>query len=263
MAPTPAPSEAVPDAAARRFGGVARIHGPDALAALGAAHVVVAGVGGVGSWAVEALARSGLGHLTLIDMDHVAESNVNRQIHALESTLGRSKIEAMAERIAQISPGCTVTCIDDFIDPGNVADRVPAGADVVVDAIDASAAKAALIALCVQRGQAVIVCGGAGGRSDPLQLATGDLAGSRHDPLLASVRARLRRTYGLARSGRFGVPALWFDAPAPATLRMPEADAGAPLACAGYGSLVTVTAPMGFAAASLALERVLALRRRR
>src|SRR5690606_17947009 len=135
-----------------------------------AAHVVVVGVGGVGSWAAEALARSAVGRITLVDMDHVAESNINRQVHALDTTLGRSKIVVMAERIAEISPGCRVDCIDDFVDPGNVAALLPPDADVVIDAIDAPAAKAALVAACVQRAQALIVCGAAGGRIDPLHL---------------------------------------------------------------------------------------------
>src|SRR5690606_26719616 len=222
---------------------------------------VVVGVGGVGSWAAEALARSAVGRITLVDMDHVAESNINRQIHALDTTLGRSKIEAMAERIAAISPRCRVDLVDDFVDPGNASVLVPADADVVIDAIDSPAAKAALVAACVARGQAVIVCGGAGGRTDPLQLRQGDLADSRHDPLLASLRARLRREHGFPRAGkgRFGVPALWFDAPGPGGIA-PAGGSGTPLACAGYGSLVTVTAPLGFAAAGLALQRALALR---
>ncbi len=246
---------------ARRFGGVARLFGAAALEALGASHIVVVGVGGVGSWAAEALARSAVGRITLVDMDHVAESNINRQIHALDTTLGRSKIEAMAERIAAISPRCRVDLVDDFVDPGNASVLVPADADVVIDAIDSPAAKAALVAACVARGQAVIVCGGAGGRTDPLQLRQGDLADSRHDPLLASLRARLRREHGFPRAGkgRFGVPALWFDAPGPGGIA-PAGGSGTPLACAGYGSLVTVTAPLGFAAAGLALQRALALR---
>ncbi len=247
---------------ARRFGGVARSYGAGALDALAASHLVVVGVGGVGSWAAEALARSAVGRITLVDMDHVAESNINRQVHALDTTLGRSKILAMAERIAAISPQCRVDCVDDFVDPGNVASLVPSDADVVIDAIDAPAAKAALIATCVRRGQVVVVCGGAGGRVDPLQLASGDLASTRHDALLASVRSRLRREHGFPRagSGRFGVPALWFDAPALGSLVQPGANAGTPLACSGYGSLVTVTAPLGFAAAAQALGRALALR---
>jgi tRNA A37 threonylcarbamoyladenosine dehydratase len=249
---------------ARRFGGVARLFGEGALDALSASHIVVVGVGGVGSWAAEALARSGVGCITLVDMDHVAESNINRQVHALDTTLGRSKIEAMAERIAGISPLCRVDRVDDFVDPANVSERVPAAADVVIDAIDAPAAKAALVATCVRRGQAVVVCGGAGGRIDALCLARGDLADTRHDPLLASLRARLRREHGFPRAGhgRFGVTALWFDSPGLAGT-VPARGSGTPLACAGYGSLVTVTAPLGFAAAGVALQRALSAHRGR
>lgn len=224
--------------------------------------MVVVGVGGVGSWTAEALARSGVGRITLIDMDHVAESNINRQIHALDTTLGRSKIAAMAERIAAISPQCRVDCIDDFVDPDNASSLVPPDADIVIDAIDAPAAKAALVAACVRRGQAVIVCGGAGGRIDSLPLAHGDLSASRYDPLLASVRSRLRREHGFPRvgGGRFGVSALWFDAALPAGTQRAGGAAGTALACSGYGSLVTVTASLGFAAAGLAIGLALALR---
>jgi len=193
----------------------------------------VAGVGGVGSWAAEALARSGVGALTLIDLDHVAESNINRQVHALEATLGAAKGETMARRIAQISPACVVH---------------------VVDAIDQPRAKAAIVALAVARGQPLVVCGAAGGVTDGLTLRRGDLAHTRGDPLLASVRARLRRHHGFAREleREFAVDALYF-AGARGGRQGGDAAPGAPLACAGYGSIVTVTAAMGFAAAGLAI----------
>jgi len=224
------------------------------------AHAVVVGVGGVGSWVAEALARCGIGRLTLVDMDHVAESNVNRQVHALGSTLGASKIVTMAARIADISPGTTVDCIDDFVTVDNVAALVDAAADVVVDAIDAPRAKAALIGLCVARGQATVVCGAAGGRTDPLALRRTDIAEARGDALLASVRARLRRDHGFTRErGRpFGIEAIWAPAPHTPGAR-PEAPepAGMPLACAGYGSVVMVTAAMGFAAAADAIDAIL------
>lgn len=244
----------------RRFGGVARLYGAAASARLRAAHFVVVGIGGVGSWAAEALARSGAGALTLIDLDHVAESNVNRQVHALDATLGAAKGEAMRERIAGIWPGCRVSLVDDFVTADNAAALLPEGA-VVVDAIDQPRAKAAMIALCRRRGQPLVVCGGAGAVSDGLSLRRSDLALVKGDPLLASVRARLRREHGFPREiGRsFGVPVLHFEGQ---RVRAAEPDAlvcapGAPLACAGYGSLVTVTAPMGFAAAALALEAAL------
>ncbi len=239
---------------ARRFGGVARLLGDAALDRLRAAHVAIAGIGGVGSWVAEALARSGVGRITLIDLDHVAESNINRQVHALESTLGAAKIDAMERRIAQISPHCSVVVIDDFVTHDNAARLLPEGA-IVVDAIDQPRAKAAMAALCVRRGQPIVVCGAAGAVVDPLALRRADLANARGDRLLASTRARLRRDHGFTREpGRaFGVDALYFDA------RRAEAPArseggGAALACAGYGSIVTVTATMGFAAAAFAID---------
>ncbi len=246
--------------AERRFGGVARLFGDEGLARLRAAHVVVIGIGGVGSWAAEALARSGVGRLTLIDLDHVAESNVNRQVLALESTLGAAKIEVMAARIADIAPQCRVECVDDFVSAGNVADLVPGPPALVLDAIDGAPAKAALIAHCVARAQPIVVCGAAGGRIDPLALRREDLAGTRGDALLASVRARLRRNYEFPRAGRgaFGVTAI-HSTELPLGLGGESAALGEPgtaLSCAGYGSIVTVTAAMGLAAAALVMEQL-------
>lgn len=213
------------------------------------------GVGGVGSWAAEALVRSGLGAITLIDLDHVAESNLNRQIHALHSTLGAAKVSVMHDRLRDIAPDCRVQATDAFIDPGNVMQLVPEGA-VVVDAIDAPRAKAALIALCRARAQALVVCGAAGGRSDPLALAEDDLALIRGDALIAAVRARLRREHGFPREPgrRFGVSVI-HSREAPAGTR--GAGAGAGLSCAGYGSVVTVTAAMGMAAAARAIRAII------
>jgi tRNA A37 threonylcarbamoyladenosine dehydratase len=247
------------DGAPRRFGGVARAYGATGAARIAGAHVVVVGVGGVGSWAAEALARCGVGRLTLVDLDHVAESNVNRQVHALGSTLGASKVEVMAARIADISPSTVVDRVDDFVSVDNVAALMPAAADVVIDAIDAPRAKAALIAHCVAHGVPVVVCGGAGGRLDPLALGRSDLADAKGDALLASVRARLRRDHAFPRERGmcFGVEAIW--SPAPAGGARPESpdEAGMPLACSGYGSVVMVTAAMGFAAASDAVAALL------
>lgn len=254
----------------RRFGGVARLYGDAAADRIRAAHVVVIGIGGVGSWAAEALARCGVGRLTLIDMDHISESNVNRQVHALGSTLGASKIEVMAVRIADISPEIHVDLIDDFVTVENAQATVSSDADVVIDAIDAPRAKAAVIALCAARAQPIIVCGAAGGRVDPLALRRTDLTEVRGDPLVASVRARLRREHGFTRekAKRFGVEAIWSPSPPGASGRAVrtireegEGDAsnapGAPLACSGYGSTVMVTAAMGLAAAAWAVEAML------
>lgn len=239
----------------RRFGALARLHGERGLLALQAAHVCVIGVGGVGSWAAEALARSAVGRLTLIDLDHVAESNLNRQVHALHSTLGAAKVQVMKARIADIAPRCAVATVEDFLNVDNVEALVPADA-VVVDAIDQVRPKAALAALTKARGQALVMCGAAGGRIDPLRLVRGDLALVHGDALLASVRARLRRDHGFTRErGRpFDVPVICSDEP---VTGQRGAEAGAPLACAGYGSVVTVTAAMGFAAAAWALAFVL------
>jgi len=195
----------------------------------------------------------------LIDLDHVAESNVNRQVHALGSTLGASKVDVMATRIADISPSTTVERVDDFVTVDNVASIVPPSADVVIDAIDAPRAKAALIAQCVARGVPVVACGGAGGRLDPLALRRSDVADAKGDALLASVRARLRRDHAFPRERgvRFGVEAIWSPAPAGGARPESPGEAGMPLACAGYGSVVMVTAAMGFAAAADAVSAVL------
>lgn len=251
----------------RRFGGVTRLHGGQALEKLSRAHVCIAGVGGVGSWCVEALARSGVGRLTLIDMDHVAESNINRQLPALESTLGASKIEVMRARIVDISPGCTVHAVDDFVTASNVEALVPSDA-VLVDAIDQPRVKAAMIARARARSQWIVVCGAAGARIDPLQLRREDLALTRGDALLSSVRSRLRREFGFSREPgrRFGVPVIYsIEPPRPLpgaceSAVLPDSidsPPGSPLSCGGYGSVVTVTAPMGFAAAAAVLEHLL------
>jgi len=241
---------------ARRFSGVARLFGGDAFERIAAAHVCVIGLGGVGSWAAEALARSGVGRLTLIDLDHVAESNLNRQVLALQSTLGAAKVDAMRARVADIAPDCAVTVVDDFVTPENAARLVPPDA-IVVDAIDQVRAKVALVALCRERRQKLVVCGGAGGRHDPLRLRRDDLAGTKGDALLSSVRARLRREHGFPREPgkRFGVEAIYSDEHMSGARGSGEAaEGGAALSCAGYGSLVTVTAAMGMAAAARALD---------
>ncbi|MCX8003888.1 MAG: tRNA threonylcarbamoyladenosine dehydratase [Burkholderiaceae bacterium] len=244
----------------RRFGGVARLYGAAAFARLRAAHAVVVGIGGVGSWAAEALARSGVGHLTLIDLDHVAESNVNRQVHALTDTLGQAKVAAMAARIAGIDSLARVDAVEEFVTVENAATLVPA-ADVVLDCIDQVAPKAALLAACHARGLAVLTCGAGGGRSDPTRIRRADLALAEGDPLLAKVRYRLRRHHGFPRAGagrrarKFGVEAVYSDEPVRG-----RGTAGAPLSCAGYGSVVTVTAALGLALAAAALDRLVAAR---
>ncbi len=248
----------------RRFGGIERLYGSGALTRAANAHVTVIGIGGVGSWAVEALARSGIGRLTLIDLDHVAESNINRQVQALGSTLGAAKVLAMRERILAINPDCDVACIEEFIDERNIAELLPA-CDAVIDAIDQVRAKAALIAHCRRAGLRIVTTGGAGGRVDPTRIEVIDLARTTQDALASKVRAKLRKDYGFSRDPkqRFGVECVFSPEQAPrgaagcATPEAEEFDAGAGLNCAGYGSSVAVTASFGFAAAARVLAAIL------
>jgi tRNA A37 threonylcarbamoyladenosine dehydratase len=262
----PAGLPALPEAdQVRRFAGVARLHGTAALQRFAAAHVVVVGIGGVGSWAAEALARSAVGRLTLIDLDHIAESNTNRQIHAIGETYGQAKVQAMAARIMAINPACEVCAVEDFVTPENVAQRIPA-ADAVIDCIDHVEAKAALLAWCVRQGIAAVSCGAGGGRVDPTRIRSADLARASGDPLLAKLRYRLRREHGFPRESgsgrvrRFGVTAVFSDEPVQPPRRDDAVEPGGAtthgLACSGYGSSVTVTAPLGFAAAALVLRRL-------
>lgn len=248
-------STASPDDS-RRFSSVLRLRGAAALAAYGNARVCVVGIGGVGSWAAEALARSGVGHLGLVDLDHVAESNINRQAHALDATVGKAKVQAMGERIAAINPRCSLALIDDFITPENAA-ALLAGFDLVIDAIDQVRAKVAMIAFCRAEKIPLIVAGGAGGKSDPGCIRIADLAHTEQDPLLAKVRSRLRREHAFPRQGKFGISAVYSTE----TQRLPAAaDCAAPsgsgINCAGFGSSVCITASFGFFAAAAALQEI-------
>ena len=255
----------------RRFGGIARLYGESALTSFKQAHVCVIGVGGVGSWAVEGLARSAIGKITMIDLDHLSESNVNRQLHALTDTLGKSKVDALAERIAQINPFCVVTRIEEFIDPDNVATLIPAGQfDYVIDAIDNTRAKTALVVHCRANHIPLVTIGSAGGQVDPTRIAVCDLSRTEQEPLLARVRKRLRRLHGFPRGtkNKFGIDAVYSTEP----VRHPELCATDDetnsemnseineglngLNCAGYGSAVVVTASFGFVAAGLVLRKL-------
>jgi tRNA A37 threonylcarbamoyladenosine dehydratase len=241
----------------RRFGGTERLYGPGSLARLAASHACVIGIGGVGSWAAEALARAGIGRLTLIDLDHVAESNINRQAHALEDTLGMAKVAAMRARIALINPDCAVACVEEFVTADNVATLLPAS-DLVLDCIDQVKAKAALIAHCRRNKIAVVTTGGAGGRTDPTRIRVDDLARTTQDALASKLRAKLRKDYGYPRDAKkkFGVPCVFSDEqirrPARAdSCELDDHPAGLHgLNCAGYGSSMAVTAGFGLAAAA-------------
>lgn len=237
----------------RRFTGVSRLYGDDGFSRIRSARVTVVGVGGVGSWAAEALARSGVGRLVLIDLDVVAASNLNRQAHATLANLGRNKVDAMRERIASFAPDCVVDTVDDFVTPDNATTLIAGEPDVVIDAIDQVRAKAALVAACVATSVPVIVCGGAGGKTEAAALQHADLAFTRQDALLSKLRAQLRKTYGFPRGDRkFGVTAVFSDEQQAGQ----PADGGAGLACAGYGSAMHMTASMGLLAAGIALKQL-------
>lgn len=254
----------------RRFAGVARLYGEPGLQAFEKAHVLVAGLGGVGSWAVEALARSGIGELTLVDFDHIAVSNVNRQLHAIEDNFGKSKSEAMAERVRQINPQIKLKVIDEFLSPDNLDAHLRKNAEnpffIVLDATDDVKMKIALVAYCESRDEIsrnrnaersdkksavipVVICGGAGGKLDPSRIKAADLAKTTQDPVLSKIRYALRKEYGFSNDPKkkLGITAIYSDEP-----RQGVASGG--LSCAGYGSAVTVTATFGFVAAAEVLK---------
>lgn len=242
----------------RRFGGLERLYGVQGAARIRAAHVVVVGIGGVGSWTAEALARSGVSRLTLIDMDHVAESNINRQIHALTSTVGQAKIEAMRDRIAQINPACQVDCIDDFVEPENWLQLLPSGADAVIDACDQVKAKAEMAAHARKTKQCFISVGAAGGKRMAHLVDISDLSATTHDPLLSQLRYRLRKQYGAPKDGkRMGVMCVFSkEAVAPPDASCSIEGGDGTLNCHGYGSVVAVTATFGQCAAGWVLDQL-------
>jgi tRNA A37 threonylcarbamoyladenosine dehydratase len=257
----PAPQSTPFDAdAERRFGGLRRLYGDADYLRLRGARLAVVGLGGVGSWAAEALARSGVAELVLIDLDHVAESNINRQVQALGATVGMAKAEALRQRIADIHPDCQVRCIEEFVDeqnwPGLLAGQV---IDGVVDACDQVRAKACLAAWALESGTPLVTVGAAGGKREPHRLEVDDLAAVTHDPLLASLRQRLRKFHGAARQGKMHVSCVYSREPVHLPLAAPgEACAvDGSLNCHGYGSTVTVTASFGMAAAAELLKQFL------
>ncbi|NAX45657.1 tRNA cyclic N6-threonylcarbamoyladenosine(37) synthase TcdA [Photobacterium halotolerans] len=251
----------------QRFGGTRRLYGHQEVEILRAAHVCVIGIGGVGSWAAEALARSGIGQLTLIDMDDVCVTNINRQIHAMSGTVGRSKIEVMAERIALINPDCKVNLIDDFITPENIPEYIGSQFDYVLDAIDSVKPKAALLAFCKRNKIKVITTGGAGGQVDPTQIQISDLAKTIQDPLAAKIRNMLRRFYNFSKNParKFGIDCVFSTE----QLKYPQADGSVCEAkstaegpkrmdCAtGFGAATMVTATFGFVAVSRILQKLI------
>lgn len=254
----------------RRFSGVRRLYGEQGLAKLQAAHACIIGIGGVGSWAVEALARSAVGHITLIDLDNIAESNINRQLHAIDGIFGMAKVTAMAQRIKAINPACVVQEIEEFVTSENVAEMLNSGFDMVLDAIDDARAKVAIAAYCKKNNIQLVTVGGAGGRLDPTKIKQGDLSQVVGDRLLAKVRNQLRRDHGFPKAptsakksaAKFGITAVYSDeqvlqpnAEIEQSCEVETAITG--LNCAGYGSSVCVTAPFGMAAAAIVLNQLL------
>lgn len=257
----------------RRFGGLRRLYGPAGYGRLRAARVAVVGLGGVGSWAAEALARSGVAALTLIDLDHVAESNINRQVQAVGQTIGLSKAVALGRRIADIHPGCRLHPVEEFVDDANWPALLPEPVDAVVDACDQARAKAVLAAWALQYKVPYVCSGAAGGKRHAWRIQVDDLAAATHDPLLAGLRQRLRARHGAPRTGPMGLRCVFSREPVAPPARPESADVAASatdgdvcdtaavtdgtLNCQGYGSTVTVTAAFGLAAAGEAIEQML------
>jgi len=251
----------------QRFGGIQRLYGLQAADILKSAHICVIGIGGVGSWAAEGLARSGIGKITLIDHDDIAASNINRQLHSLSNTLEKSKVEVMAERIKQINANCQCHIIDDFITHANLKKYLEHNYDFVIDAIDSVKFKSAIIYYCKRNKIPIITTGGAGGLIDPTAIQVADLSKTWNDPLAAKVRSQLRYEYNFTKNPKrsFGIPCVFSTE----QQRYPQEDGsvdfakpgvkGVSLDCAmGFGSSSCVTAPFGFIAAAKAIEKIIA-----
>ena len=248
----------------RRFGGIGRLYGERALETFRHSHVCIIGIGGVGSWAAEALARSAIGHITLIDLDHVAESNINRQLHALSGTLGMAKVQVMAERIVQINPDCKVDAIEEHLTLDNLHTLLTIHYNYVIDCIDGFRIKAALIAYCKRNRIRVITVGGAGGQIDPACIQVADLSRTEHDALFSKTRQLLRQEYNFSRNlkRRFDIPCVYSleqpvfpSADGDVSPEKPDNTGG--LSCAGgLGSVTAVTATFGMVAAAYVLKKL-------
>ncbi len=261
-------SSSTPTSQAERFGGIARLYGTEPMAIIEQMHICVVGLGGVGSWVVEALARTGVGRLTLIDFDIIKAGNINRQLPALTSTLEQKKFAALAARVAQINPACRCHTIDDFLTERTLDDYLAPGRgyDYVIDAIDSIKFKAAMINHCKRNKIPIITTGGAGGLNDPTRIEIADLAKTYNDPLASKVRSTLRRDYGFTKNLKknFGVECVFSSQ----QQVYPKADGsvsqekpgihGVSLDCSfGYGSASFVTGTFGFIAAARAINKIL------
>lgn len=247
----------LPADSARRFGGLQRLYGVAPAERIQRSHVAIVGIGGVGSWVAEALARTGVGEITLIDMDHVAESNINRQVHALTTSLGQAKVHAMQQRIALINPQCKVHCVDAFVEPGNWPQLLPDKVTAVVDACDQVKSKAAMADWARHSRALFVAVGAAGGKRHGHLVDVADLSQVTHDPLLAQVRYQLRKFHGAPKEGKsMGVHCVFsreaVAAPDPSCALQSDGS----LNCHGYGSSVTVTATFGLCAAGLVMDKI-------
>ncbi|MFW1858290.1 tRNA threonylcarbamoyladenosine dehydratase [Acinetobacter defluvii] len=238
----------------RRFAGVAKIYGDDEFQHYGKSHVMVIGIGGVGSWAVEALARTGIGELTLVDMDSIAASNINRQLPAMTSTLGQEKIEVMAERCRSINPRIKINLVDDYLTADNIKEILTDRPDLILDCIDDVKAKLALMLHCRFNKIPLIVSGGAGGKLDPLKIRVADLSKTEQDPMLAKLRTQLRGM-GICKKpkDKFGITCVYStDNPFSST----DVCVSAGLRCGGYGSAVVVTSSFAMVAVAEVLKKL-------
>ena len=244
----------------QRFGGIGRLYTPEGLSKLRQAHVCVIGIGGVGSWAVEALARTGIGKITMIDMDDICVTNINRQIHAMTGTVAQLKTESMKERVERINPECVIEIIDDFISPENIPEYLNRGYDYVIDAIDSVKTKAALIAYCKRNKIKLITTGGAGGQTDPSQIQIADLIKTIQDPLASKVRSLLRKEYNFSQNTKrkFGVDCVFSTQPLIFPKMGESCEISATMNCAnGFGAVTMVTATFGFFAVSRVVDKLL------
>lgn len=251
----------------QRFGGIARLYGDAGLRHLFQSHVAIIGIGGVGSWVAESLVRSGIGEITLIDMDDICITNSNRQIHALTSTVGKQKIDVMAARLHDINPELCINAVDDFLDKDNLSELIKPSMDMVIDAFDAAYTKAALINYCKRQKQPIITIGSAGGKIDPQKIVHGDLSKTVNDPLLAKVRNTLRRKHDFARNPKkvFSIEAIYSaqqttypTSDGGTCLSRPDTYSVGGLDCNnGFGAATMVTASFGLVAASRAIDKML------
>ncbi|WP_057831739.1 tRNA cyclic N6-threonylcarbamoyladenosine(37) synthase TcdA [Colwellia sp. TT2012] len=261
-----------------RFGGISRLYGEHGASIIKQAHFCVIGIGGVGSWVAEALARNGIGQITLIDLDDICTTNINRQIHALTDTVGQSKVEVMSERIKQINPDCKVLVIEDFVTTENLMSLLNQSYDYVIDAIDSVDIKTRIIAYCKRNKLPIITIGGAGGQVDPSQIAITDLSKTYQDPLLAKVKNQLRREFNFPRADiakaskrKFSIDAVFSteqlrypadNKAGEVCLAKPDASNGEQgsmrLDCrTGFGATTHVTATFAFFAVGKAIDKLL------